>query len=222
MHCRRLHEAVSNDSFFTNHFRIDTEGPVGAVTPWRGQEGSFMRTAPIRPDRLSAVRTAWHCVQPWISAEPASASPCTAGEPLSLNAAAAILVVDDDLDTCRNLTDIFSDEGYRVHSALDGPQALHLANERQFDVVLMDWRMPGMDGLTLCRKLLGLRPALITLLVTGYPNEILRRDAQAAGIRAILPKPIHVPMLLATIAQSLLGRVGGVAGEFGIGKPEHN
>src|SRR5262249_41613915 len=62
-------------------------------------------------------------------------------------AGARVLVVDDDVDTCRNLSDILADLGYQVDTAHDGPQALELVRRRPYDVALLDLRMPGMDGL---------------------------------------------------------------------------
>jgi len=60
-----------------------------------------------------------------------------------------VLVVDDEPDTCNNLSDILTDLGYRVDCAYDGPAALELVHKGPYDVVLLDLRMPGMDGLTL-------------------------------------------------------------------------
>ena len=63
-----------------------------------------------------------------------------------------VLVVDDEPDICSNLKDILSDVGYRVDCSCDGPSALELIRDGNYDVVLLDLRMPGMDGLTLYRE----------------------------------------------------------------------
>jgi CheY-like chemotaxis protein len=65
----------------------------------------------------------------------------------------SVLVVDDDLDTCRNLQDILTDMDYEVETAQDGPAALELVRRRPFDVALLDLKMPGMDGLELYRQI---------------------------------------------------------------------
>ena len=57
-----------------------------------------------------------------------------------------ILVVDDEVDTCANLSDILSDLGYTVDVAYDGPSALELVKQKAYDVALLDLKMPGMDG----------------------------------------------------------------------------
>src|SRR2546428_789145 len=65
----------------------------------------------------------------------------------------SVLVVDDDVDTCRNLSDILTDLGYHVDCAHDGPSALDLVRRNAYDVALLDLKMPGMDGLTLYREI---------------------------------------------------------------------
>src|SRR5450755_2500750 len=60
---------------------------------------------------------------------------------------ASILVVDDEEDTCRNLSDILTDLGYHVDTAHDGPAALEMVRHKRYDVALLDLKMPGMDGL---------------------------------------------------------------------------
>src|SRR5262249_19103752 len=73
----------------------------------------------------------------------------------------SILVVDDDVDTCRNLSDILTDLGYRVDVAHDGPSALELVRRHAYDIALLDYKMPGMDGLTLYREIKGLRAGTV-------------------------------------------------------------
>jgi two-component system, NtrC family, response regulator HydG len=65
----------------------------------------------------------------------------------------SILVVDDEVDTCRNLSDILTDLGYRVDVAHDGFTALAMVRQKPYDVALLDLKMPGMDGLTLYREI---------------------------------------------------------------------
>jgi hypothetical protein len=60
-----------------------------------------------------------------------------------------ILFVDDDRDTCRNIADLFSDLGYAIDTAECGDIALEKARKQQYDLGLLDLRMPGMDGLPL-------------------------------------------------------------------------
>lgn len=116
-----------------------------------------------------------------------------------------ILVVDDDPDVCQNMSDILSDRGYHVDVAHEGRTVLRMVQRRTYDVALVDWLMPGMDGLTICREVTRMHPSMFALLVTAYPADVLLVEAQAAGIRQILAKPIDVPTLLDRIEQALAG-----------------
>lgn len=112
-----------------------------------------------------------------------------------------ILVVDDDADTCRNMTDLFGDRGYHVDAAEGGNSALEQARRQPYDVGLLDLRMPGMDGLTLCRRLKTMRPKMVNLIVTGYPGDGLNEEAQAAGAIQVLHKPVDIGKLLAFVEE---------------------
>ncbi len=93
-----------------------------------------------------------------------------------------ILVVDDDIDNCRNLADILGDLGYRVDTATDGPSALELVRANRYDVALLDLRMPGMDGLELYREIKRLRAGTVALLITAYAGGGKAEEAAGAGV----------------------------------------
>jgi two-component system, NtrC family, response regulator HydG len=114
-----------------------------------------------------------------------------------------ILVVDDDQDMCHNMSDILTDLGYRVDTAHEGRSALRLVDRQAYDLALLDLRMPGMNGLTLCRELTRLRPTTVALLITGYSEDVLPSEARASGVRQVVPKPVHIPRLLLHIEQLL-------------------
>ena len=86
-----------------------------------------------------------------------------------------LLVVDDDVDTCRNLQDILSDLGYEVQVVHDGPSALRMVEQQTFDIALLDLKMPGMDGLDLYRELNKRQPALVSI-------RNLEKPAEACGL----------------------------------------
>jgi len=114
-----------------------------------------------------------------------------------------ILVVDDDADTCRNMADLFGDLGYAIDTAEGGDIALEKARQQPYDLGLLDLRMPGMDGLTLCRHLKRLRPVMVTMIVTAYVASGLNEEARTAGAIHVLPKPIEFPRLLALVVEAL-------------------
>ena len=115
----------------------------------------------------------------------------------------SILVVDDEVDTCRNLSDILTDLGYRVEIAHDGPSALELVRKNAYDVALLDLRMPGMDGLELFHRIRELRAGTVGIIVTAYTGTDTAERAVAAGAWQVLPKPIDFARLLALVEQAI-------------------
>jgi two-component system, NtrC family, response regulator HydG len=115
----------------------------------------------------------------------------------------SILVVDDDVDTCRNLSDILTDLGHRVDVAHDGPSALELVRKRHYDVALLDLKMPGMDGLELYREIRRVRSDTVALIVTAYAGGSTVEDALAAGAWQVLAKPVDFPLLLGLVGQAM-------------------
>jgi CheY-like chemotaxis protein len=115
----------------------------------------------------------------------------------------SILVVDDDGDTCRNLSDILTDLGYQVDTAQDGPGALELVRRNAYDVALLDYKMPGMDGLTLYREIKRLRAGMVAIVVTAYASGTTAEEALGAGAWQVLPKPVDLPRLLGLVDRAM-------------------
>ena len=70
-----------------------------------------------------------------------------------------VLLVDDDRDTCDSMSDILLDIGYTVDIANDGPGALERSGQHHYRLALLDYKMPGMDGVELCRRLKKSQPS---------------------------------------------------------------
>lgn len=115
----------------------------------------------------------------------------------------AILVVDDDPDTCRNLADILSDLGYRVDTAADGPAALDRVRAAAYDVALLDFQMPGMDGVELYRRIKQVRAGTVAILVSAYTSHATRDEALGAGAWRVLAKPVDFPALLGLVDEAV-------------------
>src|ERR1700722_1344629 len=97
-----------------------------------------------------------------------------------------ILLVDDDRDTCASMSDIFLDIGYTVEMAYDGPGALELSGRHQYRLALLDYNMPGMDGLELCRRLKNTQPSVVIAFITAFSSIASTGAATEAGVRCFL------------------------------------
>jgi CheY-like chemotaxis protein len=111
----------------------------------------------------------------------------------------AVLVADDELGMRETLVDILADYGYDVHSAADGDSALAEIRRNRFDVVLMDIRMPGRDGVSVLFESGAPPPPVI--LMTAYANDQQVRDAKESAF-ALLSKPFEVGHLLRVVADA--------------------
>ncbi|MBI4913409.1 MAG: response regulator [Acidobacteria bacterium] len=119
-----------------------------------------------------------------------------------------VLVVDDSPLAREMLEDQLRGFGFQVTTAGSGGAALQELDAKPFDLVLMDWKMPGMDGIETTRKIkedprLATIPAVI--MVTAFGREEVMRAAEKSGIRAFLIKPVNPSLLLDSILD-VLGR----------------
>lgn len=114
-----------------------------------------------------------------------------------------VLVVDDDELTIEILTMILDLEEFEVSVARDGLAALERVAERRPDVIVLDMRMPGLDGLEVCRRLKSdpVTAEVPVIALTGQDGEDDRRDALAAGCDLFVTKPFSPLGLIDTIRE---------------------
>lgn len=129
-----------------------------------------------------------------------------------------VLVVDDEKNRREIYTLILGDDGYEVTTAQSGEQALRFAGENSFDLVLTDYKMAGMDGLTLLNELLKLDPSIIVVMMTAHGSVESVKEALRGGAFDYLEKPIDRDQLL-KVVQNALGRLNRIDDEI-IGQSE--
>jgi two-component system OmpR family response regulator len=108
-----------------------------------------------------------------------------------------ILVVEDNRKVARLLVRALSEEGYTVDQVADGPTALQQIQTVPYDLVVLDWMLPGLDGLSVCREVRS-RGSTIPILMLTARSEVSERIAGLdAGADDYLPKPFDLGEFLA-------------------------
>jgi two-component system response regulator HydG len=111
----------------------------------------------------------------------------------------SILIVDDDEGMCETLADIMEDKGYRVFVASNGQEAIVKVREVAFDAILMDIRMPGMNGVETFRRIKNIQPDAAVVMMTAYAVEDLIREALLEGAYGVLYKPFDMERMISLI-----------------------
>lgn len=119
-----------------------------------------------------------------------------------MSAKPKILVVDDNEDFCQNVSDVLELKGCEVLTAYDGFKSLELVKQNGFDLVLMDVKMPVMDGVETFRKIKQMAPSTPVIMVTAYAVEYLIREALREGAFGSLKKPLDFDKLFELITQA--------------------
>jgi two-component system response regulator MprA len=114
-----------------------------------------------------------------------------------------ILVVDDDPSIRMLLTWALELEQLEVQTALDGATALELCAARTFNLFLIDYLLPGMNGLALARAIRGQHPESPIALITGSAHLVSEADLVAVGITRLFAKPFDLDELVAWIRTQL-------------------
>ena len=115
-----------------------------------------------------------------------------------------ILIVDDDMGICETLSDIMEIKGYDTAIALDGYEAIRKVKEGAFDVILMDIKMPGINGVETFKEIKKVRPEIAVVMMTAYAVEDLIGEALREGAYGVLYKPFDM--------EQMIGLLEGVKG----------
>ena len=117
----------------------------------------------------------------------------------------AVLVVDDEESIVGMVRKMLERLGYRVDAVTAPQHALERfrADPEHFDLVITDMAMPGMTGVKLSEKLMGIRPDIPIIICTGHSNLVDEDKAKELGLAAYVMKPINMPELAQTIRKVL-------------------
>ena len=166
----------------------------------------------IKAGRIPAVRVGrqWRFrksdIDAWLEGQRARAprgAAASAAAGGSRPGRARVLVVDDEAAIRDMLSKALSLAEYDVETAPDGRAAIDRLRANQYDLLVTDLRMPGIDGLAVIREARRLRPDLPVIIITGYSSEASAIEAIDLGVSGYLTKPFRVPKVLAAAAKAL-------------------
>lgn len=114
-----------------------------------------------------------------------------------------ILVVDDQIGMLETFTDILEDKGYHVETAEDGFTAIDKVKQTPFDIVFMDIKMPGINGVQTFREIKKLSSQTRVIMMTAYAVEDLIKEAIEEGAYTVVYKPFDMERIIHTIERVL-------------------
>ena len=115
---------------------------------------------------------------------------------------AKILIIDDERSIRNTLRDILENEGYKVDDAENGMEGLKLVNSKKYDVILLDIKMPGMDGLEVLEHAMKVTDTPV-VMISGHGTIDTAVEAIKKGAYDYIAKPLDLNRLLITIRNAL-------------------
>lgn len=110
-----------------------------------------------------------------------------------------ILIVDDNVELCKNLSDILELKNYETVSVYNGYQAIEAVKNAKFDIVLMDVKMPGMNGIDALKALKQIAPHTLVIMITAFADDIFYKEGLKSGDVLVIQKPIDMDRLLSLL-----------------------
>ncbi len=119
-----------------------------------------------------------------------------------------LLIVDDEEDVLDVLSEVFAEYGYEVDTASSGAEAIEKVRDSRPHVMLLDVRMPGMDGLETLRRVKEIDPKLGVIMVTAVTEEAVAKEAMEHGAFDFITKPIDLDQLRSSTVVKMIQMLG--------------
>ena len=113
-----------------------------------------------------------------------------------------ILIIEDDRDIADLISIHMEDSGYDTRKVFDGKEGLIESMEKAYDLIILDLKLPGMDGLETLERVKEIRPEIRVIILTGHGSEKEKIQADNLGAYDYLQKPIELDMLMAAIQKA--------------------
>ena len=119
-----------------------------------------------------------------------------------------VLLVDDEQEFIETLSERLRMRELDTKMALDGEQALEAVEDDEPDVMLLDLKMPGMDGMEVLRKVKKAYPGVEVVMLTGHGTDKDEEQAKRLGAYAYLQKPVDLEHLVVTLRDAFQNKIG--------------
>jgi two-component system, OmpR family, response regulator len=126
---------------------------------------------------------------------------------------ARILLVDDEVAFANNIAKLISKRGYEVVTVYNGESAIKAVEENEFDVIVLDLKMPGIDGLTTLKAIKKSQPKVEVIILTGHGSMDSGIDGIQLGAFDFIMKPVRFDDLHESIRQAYQRKVVHQEGE---------
>lgn len=124
----------------------------------------------------------------------------------SIKKVCKVLVIDDDEAICELFKDTLLGAGHKVTAVTVSAEGLELSKSQEYDLIFLDLKMPGMDGVEFLKQIRLTKPALPIFVITGYKDSDLMMKALAHGPLGVMGKPFKAADILAAV-NSYIGLV---------------
>ncbi len=118
---------------------------------------------------------------------------------MSTPATQKILIVDDEPEICWIVKKVLSEQGYTVHTAFNGEQGMQMAGSVNPDLVFLDLKLPGIDGLEVLRRLKDQHRELLVVILSAFDDVTAAVRAMKLGAYDYISKPLNVDEMLITL-----------------------
>jgi len=113
-----------------------------------------------------------------------------------------LLAVDDEIDVCDFVKSFFEERGFEVFTALDGMEALRVLHRAKPDIILLDVRMQGIDGIETLKRIKEINKKVKVIMVTAIEDQDKVDEAMKLGAVAYVTKPLVLETLESTVMLS--------------------
>ncbi len=114
-----------------------------------------------------------------------------------------ILIIDDDLSSCESLSMYLSEEGYDVVTANTGLDGIEMFTRNRIDLVILDIRLPDIDGFAVLSRLKELNPKVRVIMITAFHDKGSIARAMAGGAADYIRKPIDIDEMEEAVRSAL-------------------